>query len=285
MSRKRVEDAVTQKIVFADEDFKIYVQDHLSEHVDKAFHEEIEIKYYYEGESAVSIGSEVILAKAGDITIANPYEAHSSLSISENGGRYRLIIVDLDFLTAANRDSIDLRRILISEEKRFYNHIRDERLGAILRRIGEEMNAKAEYYKTVVQSLANEFFALLLREYTRQSSASVNTSASMKRMKIIAPALSYIHLHYAKRFSVEELAGACSISKYHFCRLFKEIIGLTPVQYITRYRIDVAEIMLKMGTGSITEIAWQCGFEDESYFYRCYKKLKGIAPGKSRKSK
>jgi len=192
-----------------------------------------------------------------------------------------VVIIDLDFLSGLNRDAIDLRRILIGQEKKFCNHIcANERLGAIVRAIGEEMRDRKEYYKTIVYSLVNEFFAILLRDYIQDIPQEKTSEVGIKQVRLIAPALSEIYTNYAKKFSVEELASACSISKFHFCRVFKQVMGLTVVQYVTKYRIDVAEVMLLNGADSINEIAYKCGFSDESYFYRCYKKLKGVVPGK-----
>ena len=281
--KSRKQDLVTQKIEFEDDNFRIYVKEHSNEVVEKAYHEEIEIKYHYE-ESALSIGSEIILAKSGDVTVANPYEVHSNISINQSHGKYCVVILDLDFLSGTNRDGIDLRRILIGNERKICNHIvSNERLGAIIRTIEAEMREKREYYKTVVHSLINEFFAVLIRDYLQESNDEKGAYVGAKQLKLIAPALYRIHLNYAKKFSVEELAEACSISKYHFCRVFKQVMGLTVVQYVTKYRVDVAEVMLLSATDSINEVAYKCGFSDESYFYRCYKRLKGIAPGKVNK--
>ncbi len=276
----------TQKIDFKDGDFKIHVHQHASEFAEKAFHEEIEIKYYYEGRSALTVGSDVILAQPGDITVANPYEVHSNILTGEYSGKYCVIIIDLDFLSSTGREGLDLRRILIEKGIKFVNHIKgDERIVAILKRIAEEVTERKEHYKTVVRSLVTEFFALMLRGYVNETDTESKPSSDVKKVKLIAPALSMIHLSYSKRLSVEELADACSVSKYHFCRVFKQVTNLTVVQYITSYRVDVAEVMLKSGADSIKDVAWQCGFDDESYFYRCYKKLKGVVPGKVKKSK
>ena len=82
---------------------------------------------------------------------------------------------------------------------------------------------------------------------------------------------------------MDELAELCNISKYHFCRVFKNVMGVTAVRYMNGYRVDIAETLLRDGRMTVAEVAWHCGFEDDSYFYRCYKKIKGIPPGKVRK--
>jgi AraC-like DNA-binding protein len=57
-------------------------------------------------------------------------------------------------------------------------------------------------------------------------------------------------------------------------------MGMTVVQYIVRYRLDMADFMLQAMNKNVADIATACGFEDESYFYRCYKKHKGVSPKK-----
>ena len=278
---KNGEKLVNQKIEFKDEDFKIIVHESSSRFVEKAFHEEIELKYYYDDNSAMTVGSEIILAERGDVTVANPYEVHSNLNLSGKEGKYCLVIIDLDFLAGMNRE-IDLRHLLIEQTRRFCHHIKnDNRLGTIICRLYEEMREEREHYKTVVKSLVSELAVLLLRSYISDDAPQTGAALGDRRARLIAPALSVIHSDFSKKLTVEMLADACSVSKFHFCRVFKEAMGVTAVQYLNKYRIDVAEIMLKSGTDGISEVAWKCGFDDESYFYRCYKKLKGVPPGKA----
>ncbi|MBE6691416.1 MAG: helix-turn-helix transcriptional regulator, partial [Ruminococcaceae bacterium] len=103
----------------------------------------------------------------------------------------------------------------------------------------------------------------------------------LKRAHLLAPALSRIFKDYDRHLSIDELAELCSVSKYYFCRLFKEEMGVTAVEYITNHRISLAEALLREGKKSMEEIAYLCGFEDISYFYRCYKKVKGVSPKKN----
>ena len=98
----------------------------------------------------------------------------------------------------------------------------------------------------------------------------------------MAPAINKIRNEYAKKISIEELANLCGVSSCYFCRIFKQVTGVTALQYIIAYRLKVADAMLSNSDVSITEIANECGFEDVSYFCRCYKKFYHQLPGKKR---
>lgn len=277
---------LAQKISFSDEDFKIEVMEKAPPGERRALHEAIEIKYFYEDRSALMINSELIIAHAGDITVVNPYEVHTTVSIDKYGGRYYLIMVDLDFLGRILPREMDLRQFFFAEHKRIKNLIRgDRRLQDILRHLIEETAGQKKHYRHVVQSLVTELFALLLRDHVDEGEAEKSEDDRVKYVELIAPALARMHTDYARHLTVEELAALCRVTKYHFCRVFRRAMGVTAVQYLTSYRIDLAEAMLRDAGRSIREVAFACGFEDESYFYRCYKKYKGRSPKAERKKK
>ena len=58
---------------------------------------------------------------------------------------------------------------------------------------------------------------------------------------------------------------------------------MTVTQYIINYRISIADSLLKDEAQSIKSISETCGFGDVSYFYQCYKRVKGTTPGRTRK--
>ena len=68
------------------------------------------------------------------------------------------------------------------------------------------------------------------------------------------------------------------LSKYHFIRVFKRIMGTTPYNYLTNYRINNAKILLKTTDLSVYEIAERCGFSDTSNFIVQFKKHTGQKP-------
>lgn len=271
---------VNERVDFGLPNFKIMIQDKAAESTEQAFHEEIEIKYFYEGKSAFSVNSNLILASAGDIAVVNPYELHYNEMVREYDGRYYFLKVGLDFLSDMP-DGIDLRQILICDGKKINNHIsNDKRLSVIISRVFEEMQAERPYYQLVVRSLMSEFFALLLRDYMNEEATSLSEKLDLKSIKAISPALARIHSDYGENLTVDELSELCFISKYHFCRVFKQVMNMTVVQYLVKYRIDMADAMLASTDKSVNEVGSLCGFNDESYFYRCFKKIKGRSPKK-----
>ena len=272
-----------QRIEFPEEDFRIICEKRRFCENDRAFHEELEIKCYCTGGSAVMIDGEVFVATEGDITVVNPFEIHSNLYIKDYEGEYILLMLGLDFLKEFAPGGLDLRQLFISKGRRIKHCIKDDkRLSAIVMRIFEELSEKNENYRLVVYSLVTELFALLFRDHTDKYSSKESVPEAGRTAELIAPALTAIFENYSKPLSIDELSELCNISKYHFCRVFKEEMKMTAVQYITAYRISLAEIMLKNSDKSIDKIAAECGFFDISYFYRCYKRLKGSSPKRTR---
>jgi len=276
---------LAQKIHFSDEIFKISVcSAKTPQYGERAFHEEIEIKYFYDGNAAVMIDSEIYIAEKGDIAFVNPYEIHSVVNPEYYNGRYCLITVDLGFFNDMNQAALDLRYMFLGKGQKIQNLIHaDSRLQTIVLRIEEEMCNQSENYRLVVQNLMSEFFVLLFRKYIKEETVKTLGTEKVKYIELLAPAISKIHTDYARKLTLEELADLCNVSKYYFCRVFKRTMGVTPIQYMSEFRINLAEQMLKDLKNSIAEIAWRCGFDDVSYFSRCYKRLKGCSPQSVRK--
>lgn len=277
----KTNDVLLQKIAFKSDDFKISVSDGVTRASRDAFHPEIEIKLFYEGDAIQAIGNKTIVATAGDITIANPYEVHACIQTDFHQGKYLLILIDLDFFKNTGLIDVDLRTLLMADGASFNNHIKNnKRLAQIMMRVIEEVSEQKEYYQSIVRNLMAEFFSLLLRDELRENNARSLSTAEMKKATLIAPAITKILNDYDKHIAIDDLAELCHISKFYFCRVFKEVMGDTPTNYINNHRIRIAKVMLKDKTRSIQQVATLCGFNDVSYFYRCYKKATGKSPQK-----
>lgn len=247
------------------------------EDAQKALHEAVEIKYFYEGSSTLLIGTQTLVVRAGDIVVINPYEFHTTLDYGAEKGKYHLFLVGLDFFSGNGEP--DLRRLLLGENRTLQTlHVGAKTEGELLLRVVEEWNAKEDGYRMAIRGLLMTFFTLLLRKGSRAEASASSREHALRYYAVVEPALRRIRDGYAERFTVEELAELCMVSKYHFCRVFKEVTGMTAMQYLNEYRLKIAETMLENTHKSVAEIARVCGFEDESYFCRCFKKHFGDSP-------
>ncbi|MGI6777051.1 MAG: AraC family transcriptional regulator [Acetivibrionales bacterium] len=88
----------------------------------------------------------------------------------------------------------------------------------------------------------------------------------------------YIETNLHRTMSLAELANACQLSKGFLCRLFKQTNGITLFSYINNTRIQRARRLLIETELPIKDISIQCGFENETYFYRMFKRKMHISP-------
>lgn len=92
----------------------------------------------------------------------------------------------------------------------------------------------------------------------------------------------FIDNHINMQISIDELAGLVNLSKFHFLREFKRMIGNTPYQYVLLRRIERAKKYLENQHTTIIEIATQLGFADQSHFSRLFKSNTGLTPAEYR---
>lgn len=276
-------------IHFADPNFRLIIKPDCVSNIDdprrtsKAFHKEIEIKYFYEGNATLLVGEQTVQAKAGDLVIMNPYEIHSTIKFGENKGKYHLLMIDTDFLFEREAEGPVLGRRLMWSETGFQTHIRDNtEIPALILRAVKEQKDQAPYYRLALKGLMLELFSLLLRDYTKKIEAGVAADENIRYFETVEPAIQRIRDRYFEKITAEDLSSLCSVSKCHFCRIFKKATGKTAMQYLTDYRLQIADIILSGPSRSISQIAEMCGFEDEGYFCRCYKRKFGISPGQMR---
>jgi AraC-like DNA-binding protein len=91
-------------------------------------------------------------------------------------------------------------------------------------------------------------------------------------------ACEYLQAHYADDISLEKLAAISGLSRFHFCRVFRKEIGLSPSVYQTQLRIAHAKKLLLQGS-AISTVASLTGFYDQSHFGSHFKRQVGVTPG------
>lgn len=103
------------------------------------------------------------------------------------------------------------------------------------------------------------------------------------RVFYIKAALSYVHKHYKEKIYIRDLAAEAGLNEQYFCRLFRKVIRMSPVEYMNSYRMRKAIQLLEQTDISVTEVAYECGFHDMGGFIREFKKMTNTTPLQYRK--
>lgn len=142
--------------------------------------------------------------------------------------------------------------------------IRPVELKEVFSKIEEDMIAKKE----LIINKENE-------------SEEVNKDEN-KYSKSITMALKYIDSNYKEPICLADISKNVFLSHEYFSRLFKEEVGENFSTYLTNYRLNKAEYLLKNSDMKVGEIALEVGYQNPSYFSKTYKKYKGISPDDDR---
>lgn len=125
---------------------------------------------------------------------------------------------------------------------------------------------------------ASGFMKLLvcLDKYSLESTPGVSG--------FMSKAVEYINNNIFTDIDIDKICSYINVSKYYFCRQFKQHTGMTVMEYILKTRIILAKNMLSDVNISITQVSERCGFSSISYFCRVFKEDTGMTPLKYRKS-
>lgn len=107
---------------------------------------------------------------------------------------------------------------------------------------------------------------------------SESESLTQANLSAIYNTCEYIRAHSREKITLESLAARAGFSKFYFSRLFKEISGMSFVDYLNSCRISDVEKLLADPEASVTDVALQAGFNSISTFNRVFKKVKDCTP-------
>ena len=123
-----------------------------------------------------------------------------------------------------------------------------------------------------INAIAKKILAFLCICITKQSGIGGVRAKPGNELLCIADSLNFIHQNYEERITVEMLAQRQNMSRATYIRWFNKTCGCSPHQYLMQYRTKKAAEALKLGQGSIAQIAQSCGFFDASHLRRAMNK-------------
>ncbi|HAJ37055.1 MAG TPA: ATPase, partial [Chloroflexi bacterium] len=101
---------------------------------------------------------------------------------------------------------------------------------------------------------------------------------SLDAQRLVRRAMAFLHAHYAEPLTRQEIARHVGLDEDYLTYCFRQELGLTPIAYLNRYRVNQAKHLLKHSDKSITTVALEVGFADSGYFSRIFRREVGLSP-------
>lgn len=240
-------------------------------------HEFVEFVLVIGGYGIHQVNDDVSPIAQGDV-LAIPAQVRHSYASDD-----RLLICNIMFCPSILGDTWDeLRRLTGLKallEKQNIIHLtfqKYQKLKELVHSLLQELRKRRQGYKIYSLALLQEF----LMEVARIEEAAYSqapSELSEVRQNINAAAL-YISENYQQDIAFDDLSRKVSMGRSSFFAKFKQLTGLTPLEYQTQYRIEKAKNMLRTTNYPVYQIAQKIGFNDTSYMIKQFKKYEKTTP-------
>ncbi len=131
---------------------------------------------------------------------------------------------------------------------------------------------------TVVSKISELLFVEAVRRYVAELPVEQRGWLAGLRDPIVGRALQLMHSRHQEPWTAEDLAREVGLSRSAFADRFTALIEQPPMQYLAQWRMQVAAQRLREGRGSISQIAFEVGYESEAAFNRAFKRQFGMPP-------
>lgn len=252
------------------------------------WHDEIEFQYVLKGHAYITCNEQNLYVSEGDIVFVNQGVRHFITPSEDGGGIFCCVVVHPSFILGYGQLELESKYIspVISSQTFCYLHITKNNVlyQQFLLPLNLLIALNTEHpvgYELLSKSYVLQLWKLIYDQLPAASPASHNTTARTANQDAyrVKQAILYIQEHFMDPVTLADISDAILVSKSECCRCFKRVTGLSPIEYLMRYRImESAKYMYRKTHESISEIAGIVGFNNTSYFNKVFKKTMGCTP-------
>ncbi|MEP6907635.1 MAG: AraC family transcriptional regulator [Pseudoxanthomonas sp.] len=228
-----------------------------------------------------AVGQSIQL-ESGDLVVLPHGDPHRlSVDIRDDpvqaGNRTSLICGELKFLGSAHHPlSHALPACFVTRSKE---------AGPTFRQLSsmmvEMVNAGVVGRQVLLNKLADALFTLAICDYASRQGEPRGLFAALADPRI-CKVLQAVHETPGHDWTMQSLASFACMSRSAFAERFAHLMKMPPMQYVTQWRVSVAEQLLRDRRQSVADIAQQLGYSSEAAFRRLFKRVSGVCPGRIR---
>lgn len=246
-------------------------------------HVEMDITYYKGMAGMCTIGDKEYQVEPGDIFIVRSNERHKISRVTQAGPIINIMfhpsflwegieMFGLNFMSVYNNINGDFEN-RIEQGTPTYKKV----IEVIDKIFAEFENNEYGYEKMIKMHMCMMLFTIARDMGGYEDEKSM---MNVHQMDAIRRSMDYIDEHFTQAVHISNLARIANLSPNYYGTVFKQLVGVTPVEYITSKRIAYATKLLPDHKGSMLELALECGFNSTASFNRAFKLYTGQVPSK-----
>lgn len=258
--------------------YETTIKQNINGYIPFHWHDEFQFVLIVKGEAIFHINGEIVVVREGEGLFINSGFLHMAKDKDDSGCVYICLNVSPSFVlshelyaTFVNpyMQATNIPYLRLAPTEDWASNILD-----VIKKISHLIKQKPPYYEVDISINLTLIWKNLIINglQLEHEPTELVKNHRMKQM------LNWIHLHYAEKILLEDIARAGQLSRSECCRYFKDILKKTPMNYVTEYRIQRSLILLKKSDSNVTDVAYQVGFCNTSYFIEKFRKWMNMTP-------
>lgn len=238
------------------------------------WHEFMELHFVVSGHAQIILNYEHIAINKGDLLVINGNMLHRGYC---DGTPVEVLVLIFELKEISQEIANDnaIFQSIISE---------DSNIKHIMMKIYKEFKEKQLGYHQMCKGAILELLVYLSRNYVVERLSDSEKQKKLRKLECLNKVVHHIRKHYREPISNAELAALIHLSEDRFCHLFKEVMGMSPLQYRNRIRLKKARYLLSTGEYTATQVADAVGFKDYNHFGRLFRRYYGYTPMQVKKN-
>jgi AraC-like DNA-binding protein len=250
------------------------------------YHDCFELSFAKSGSGVYEIENRKYDLYQGELMIINNIEPHR-MYVGEEGLNQIVIVFNPSLIWSGSKNLLDYDYIktFVDRQEGFCNKISRgtpyfDEINKLVFEIEEEYEELQPGWQLMIKAKLLSLLTLLYRHFK----SDLTTNQKRKGLLRLQPVLQKIEQNLLSPLTANEMAQILHVTPQHFCVVFKETTGQTFVEYIVSKRIDLVKQMLIDTDKGITQVAYDCGFKNLSYFNKAFYKKVGSTPSAYKKN-
>ena len=247
------------------------------------WHETLEFIIVLDGTIDIQVNDTKYHLVQNDILLINSRDLHSFEKMENKKNKIFILQVEPIFFS---RNSLNAETMIsplrIFNKKKHFQKSEDNHdlLHNYFKRIMHEYDNYNDSSTIAVSSSLLEIYLILIRS----DDCDAEENMPIPNIDRLRNVISYVNKNFMNKITLSDAAESVCLSDFHFSREFKKYSGLTFFDYLKSFRINYAQYLLLSSDQSITDIAFQCGFNNLKTFNRQFHSITGASPSHYRKN-